>query len=283
LVIREEGTDTLVSNWWHHKNARFPRWYGERNPGEDFAEVFSYVVLGDEDILEGMEDKAYFIRSKVLNKAPRKLEKQVPEGDEEKKRKAKVTRVLKDLSRTFGLVAPAFLEEAFRVGKERGQGLTGQPLDDEISESDREDLLEIIEEHTDYFNNFITEDLREALLESIEGDYPTEDDYFESIEQVMDSNQSRLLMYALTALTAFASGFVSAAKEADPDVGEILYEGGFWRTYRDDRVCSGCEENDGKWMTLEEFLHEYQTNECLTNCRCGELFELAAHPEEAGE
>lgn len=46
LVIREEGTPELKGEWYYSPKANFTRFYGKRNPWDDFADSFSYYVAG---------------------------------------------------------------------------------------------------------------------------------------------------------------------------------------------------------------------------------------------
>ena len=49
-------------------------------------------------------------------------------------------------------------------------------------------------------------------------------------------------------------------------------DGGYWTPHPAEgmggEICPGCEENIGKFFTWNEFDTEYQSNNCLTNCRC---------------
>lgn len=46
LIIREEGTPELKGEWYFSPSAKFPRFYGKRNPWDDWADSFSYYVAG---------------------------------------------------------------------------------------------------------------------------------------------------------------------------------------------------------------------------------------------
>lgn len=44
IKIREQGTPEVVGEWWFDPNAGFTRFYGKRNPYDDWADCFSYYV-----------------------------------------------------------------------------------------------------------------------------------------------------------------------------------------------------------------------------------------------
>ena len=46
LIIREEGAPELKGEWYYSPDAKFSRFYGKRNPWDDFADSFSYYVAG---------------------------------------------------------------------------------------------------------------------------------------------------------------------------------------------------------------------------------------------
>lgn len=46
LVVREKGAPELKGEWYFSPEAKFPRFYGKRNPWDDWADSFSYYVGG---------------------------------------------------------------------------------------------------------------------------------------------------------------------------------------------------------------------------------------------
>lgn len=68
LKIEENGLYS-VSEWWFKQDAEFVRWYGKRNPQEDFCESFSYYIMGEMDRFKHCPKKADFIKNKVLTSA----------------------------------------------------------------------------------------------------------------------------------------------------------------------------------------------------------------------
>jgi len=203
------------------------------------------------------------------------------EVEDAEQKKSKLKKHLGKLYLGLSAGASPYFADFYKMGKERGQGLTGQPLDDELSADDNVALQELIEENDGYLDNFINSDLYDAYSEIFDNEYDTEEDFTDALDGVASGNEARLLMYAMAGLGALAVGFSSAVQEADITDGEIEYNGGFWHTAHDDNVCDGCEEQEDHWMTWDEFENEYQTNDCLTNCRCAELFEPAPSPDDS--
>jgi hypothetical protein len=46
LVIEERGAPKMEGEWWYRPDAGFTRFYARRNPGDDWADSFSYYVGG---------------------------------------------------------------------------------------------------------------------------------------------------------------------------------------------------------------------------------------------
>lgn len=51
FIIRCQGRPDLVDNWYYAPWAEFPRYYGKRNPWDDWADAFSFYVGGLKDRL----------------------------------------------------------------------------------------------------------------------------------------------------------------------------------------------------------------------------------------
>lgn len=58
LWIKDEGRTILKGRWAYKKGTSFPRWYGARNPKEDFCEAFTFAFLGCDDLFVGETGKA---------------------------------------------------------------------------------------------------------------------------------------------------------------------------------------------------------------------------------
>lgn len=65
LSLRDDDK-LMLARWWHKKNAKFARWYGTRDPREDFAECFSYLCIGQDKRVP--PNKAKFIRELMKKK-----------------------------------------------------------------------------------------------------------------------------------------------------------------------------------------------------------------------
>ncbi len=162
--------------------------------------------------------------------------------------------------------------EAFEIGKLRGQVISGQEIDADATPENETEVDELLDANSKYlsgFGNDITDSLDDVLGQS----YPTHDALLEAIDNSVKTPKfSRALMYAAAILGAAVAGTLGALKEAKPEQGHRVMKGGIWVLHPDEgkggEVCSGCEENSGRWFTLDDFRAEYRTNECLTRCRC---------------
>lgn len=188
---------------------------------------------------------------------------------------------------------------AFLLGKQRGQILTNQELDDTLTREDQE-LLAEKKEWNDAFIDKLSDDNYEAYQETLEETYEDDAAFLAAFGKAQEKNDHRLASFAAVAGSVLlAVGMAQATRdvqEIDPDTGEPtgepkidpdtgapigdVVDGGIWHTSHDENVCDGCEEQDGRWMRVEEFETEAGTNECLTRCRCIELFEVSPRTEE---
>jgi len=164
--------------------------------------------------------------------------------------------------------------EAFKLGKVRGQILTNQEVDDEDLSTDEQ---KVINEHLDRNEEYLaafSADIQENMDRVM-----TEQPYFDIAdleaavkEKVQEPKKSRARMYAMAALGLITAGMVWAMSQADEEEGHRKIRGGFWTIHPEEGqggvVCDGCLANSSKWFTIEEFEREYQTNNCLTRCRC---------------
>lgn len=49
IIIREEGCPELKGEWYYSPSAKFVRFYGKRNPWDDWADTFAYYVANLKD------------------------------------------------------------------------------------------------------------------------------------------------------------------------------------------------------------------------------------------
>jgi len=57
LILKDKNETTLKSRWAYKKGTCFPRWYGARNPKEDFCESFAFAMLGAKQYFVGETGK----------------------------------------------------------------------------------------------------------------------------------------------------------------------------------------------------------------------------------
>ncbi len=210
-----------------------------------------------------------------------------------------VRKQLEEMEQELRRVARPPFKSVYKLGKIRGQVLSDQELDDRLTVSDRRILREKDEWNSKFLNKLTGDSWNhyEVLLMK-EFDDPNElMDALEGLNKEEKKERNRLFLFAAAiGSVLLAAGTARAARDVttDPKTGEekeeavldeetgipvgVAYKGGTWHTRHDNRVCPGCEGNDGKWMTNNDFQAEAGTNECLTRCRCVELFELAEKP-----
>lgn len=200
---------------------------------------------------------------------------------------------------------PAFVA-MYLLGKNRGQVLTDQELSDDLTKKDREALREKEVWNEEYLDG-LTEDVHDNYMAALAEEYESDEEILEALRQAGEKEKHRLPLFAAAVGSVLlAAGMRAAAEEVravDPDTGELtdlprldpdtdlpvgaVIVGGIWHTSHDDSVCDGCEEQDGRWMTWEDFEQEAGTNDCLTRCRCIELFEpteeLSDKSEQVGD
>ena len=63
IEIKEKGSPDMFGEWCYDPEAKFVRFYARRNPGDDFADTFSFYVAG----LLGFvpENKAAYLSAKI--------------------------------------------------------------------------------------------------------------------------------------------------------------------------------------------------------------------------
>jgi len=186
--------------------------------------------------------------------------------------KASIWTEMEDMFASLDEASEKPYTDAFKLGKVRGQILSNQEIDNDLTDDDEAEIEDYLQENRQYLNNFknsVKEDL-DVLLDKPYGS-------IEELEQTLTqsvkvSKFPRALMYALATLGLVVAGTIVALKAAKAEEGHRIIRGGIWTLHPNEGqggpVCKGCEENSGQWFNLDEFWNEYQTNDCLTNCRC---------------
>lgn len=190
---------------------------------------------------------------------------------------------------------------AYILGKNRGQALTNQEVDDAVTPVDQEVLNDKLAWNDEYIDK-LSDDAYEQYSEMLADEGLSDEDLTQKLGDAQNSDLGRLGMFAAAAGSILlAAGMSQSIKDVqgvdengDPTgepiideetglpIGDVV-EGGIWHTVHDDRVCDGCEANDDQWMTTDDFANEAGSNECLTNCRCIELFEPSEQPPDEGD
>lgn len=186
--------------------------------------------------------------------------------------KAQAKEAITDMKQGLQSEAQKRFEEAYTLGKIRGQIITKQEVDDDLTDEDYE-AIEWYTENNDKFLTGFMDELGSELDSILDGEYESYEDLQDAVdEKLRDSKKARALMYALAALGLVVAGTTRAVTEADEAQGHFKPEGGIWTVHPDEgkggEICPGCLDNAGKFFTNDEFEEEYQSNDCLTNCRC---------------
>lgn len=210
-----------------------------------------------------------YIFNKIKEDLTEGVEKQVTISD---RRRATARGRIKELRRRLLSEARSRFEDSFRLGKLRGQVISNQELDDDLSQSDQDKINERMDQNEAFLAAFAL-DLDKSLDVLLDREFDNNIELEEAItEEIQKPKKSRAKMYALAALGIIVAGTIAAIKDADEDLGHFKPTGGRWTIHPSEGqggpVCPGCLENSGKWMTVDEFDKEYQSNDCLTNCRC---------------
>jgi len=183
-----------------------------------------------------------------------------------------VKQEIADLTTELADTAERPFTDAFKLGKIRGQVLSNQDIDDDLDSMDEQEIENQLDENEAYLAGF-SNDLQNDLDLIMEQPYESSDELIEAVRsRIQEPKKSRALMYAFAALGALVAGTVFALRQAKEEAGHRVLQGGIWTVHPDEGqggpICDGCEENSGQWFNLEEFLNEYQTNDCLIRCRC---------------
>ena len=256
----------------------------------------------EKSILEGSIEKAKRITLAQVNQERNSVRRFILRSrfiKQEKDRliKPRVERLKKELQKE----AKKHFERVFKIGKERAQVLTDQQLDDALNFRDRRELKAKYIWNEEFVAG-LTDDLYAEYAVVLGQTFDNPKDLADAIERVDKRQKRRLPLFAAAVGSVLLAAGTTAAARAvreNPKTGKIspdpipdpedgmpigrAFDGGLWRTRHDKRVCPGCEENDGKWMTHDQFQAEAGTNQCLTRCRCVELFEFEEKPTSAGK
>ena len=211
--------------------------------------------------------------------------------------KPEIDKLEKELARE----AKKSFSRVFMIGKERAQVLTGQQLDDRLTARDRKELKRKDKWNKEFVGG-LTADLWQEYEDILGKEFDDPEKLLAAIEGAEKKEKRRLPLFAAAVGSVLLAAGTTAAARAvreDPETGEIspdpipdpddgmpigtAFDGGVWHTRHDNRVCPGCESNDNKWMTHEQFQEEAGTNQCLTRCRCVELFEFDEKPTGASK
>ena len=274
---------TMYSPYYTMRDEAFVSVYARFNTREDFAECYLYYKVAPKTLERINPNKFAFLVDKVGNRMSKDMEKAfAPEVDNPREFRDDVIDDLDDMKDDLSQKAKDHLTIAYNLGRQKGAFYAATVFDPKLSQRDREKIQQIISRNDEYLDEFM-DDLSDeydnvlfdmspvGMVEGIK-EYDSVDDFDNAFNEVMDTQEHRLSVYAINGLSlALISGMVEVTKE---DFG-----GGFWHTSLDDRVCDGCDRLDGQWMSYDEFLDLYGNNDCDGNCRCGELFEPAEPPE----
>jgi len=193
-----------------------------------------------------------------------------------KEQKDNVRRILKALNNTISSEAKERYRDAFQLGKLRGQVISRQEVDTDLTEKDEQDIEERLLENEQYLAAF-SKDLQADMDKIMDQPYETLEELEEAVLNEEKVRKSRALMYPLAILGLITAGTILTLKVAKEEQGEVELANGQWTLHPIEglggEVCEGCLNNAGKWFSLDKFLDEYQQQDCLTNCRCDLRFD----------
>jgi len=129
-------------------------------------------------------------------------------------------------------------KEAYKLGKLRGQILSNQELDDDLTKDDEKFIQNKLDENEAYLAQF-SEDIQSDFDKILILDKPYES--FVEIEELVKENiqepkEARASMYSMAALALITAGMVKALDEADPELGEIRHRDGIWTLHPENGV-----------------------------------------------
>ena len=189
-----------------------------------------------------------------------------------KEQKDKVHEAVAGLVASMADAAEKPYKEAYELGKMRGQVLSGQEINTDLTSEDASDIDDLLVTNSKYLQGF-GDDLDDGLDDVMDEEYPTHDSLLEAINNKFKTPKfARALMYASAIVAALVAGTHAALHEAKPHEGHRVIKGGIWTVHPDEglggEICAGCEANSGRYFTLDEFLAEHGNNLCLNRCRC---------------
>ena len=164
-------------------------------------------------------------------------------------------------------------EDAFKLGKLRGQIISNQEIDfNSISDEEQKLIDKRMQENISYVEAFAV-DIGASVQKVLEEPFDTLDELDDAItEKVEEPKKSRMNMYPLAILGLVTAGAIYVIKKFRDEFPDLAPSGGYWTPHPDEglggEICTGCESNIGKFFTWAEFDREYQANDCLTRCRC---------------
>jgi len=285
---------TFYSPVYTLRDELFVSIYARFNEREDFAESFLYYKVAPETLKRTCPKKYKFIAA-VVGSGSGEVEKVLGKqkiGEDAQGVKVKVedrvtTRqkiitALYALKDSLAYKAKEHMTNVYNLGRQKGAYYVSKPYSPKLEVEDKEKIKTLVERNDVYLDEFmdeLTDEFDNVLFEKNpdgtvidERMYDDPELFDEMFNDVMDTQEHRLALYAINGLTlALMAGMTGEVKD--------VVGGGYWHTVHDNGVCDGCKRLDGKWMSFEEFEMEYGHNECDGNCRCGELFEPKDPPE----
>jgi hypothetical protein len=280
--------NTMYSSFYTLRDEPFVSVYARFNFREDWAECFLYYKVAHKTLERMCPNKYSFLQDKVGNRIEKEtlIKAFIPVVKDPKKLRDQVISTLENLKDGLSYKAREAYQRAYNLGRQKGAFYSDKPFNNKLETKDKERLQNLYARNDEYLDGFM-DDLSEeydgvlftlAPTGFIEGikEYDDIDEFDQDFEDVMDTQEHRLSIYAISGLSlALGIGLIEESKE---DFG-----GGFWHTQIDERVCDGCERLNGQWMSYDEFLEIYGDQDCDGNCRCGELFEPSETPQGGAE
>jgi hypothetical protein len=198
-----------------------------------------------------------------------KKQEQIVVTEEDKKR---VKDYLDQMTNELSDSAYKPYKDAFKLGKIRGQIISRQEIDDDVTDEDDKSLEKELDDNEQYLVAF-SNDLQTDLDQIMEQPYDNYEELQAAIKtKVQEKKKSRVLKYAMAIIGLVVLGMVTTLRQAREEEGHVRHHGGIWTLHPNEGnggpVCEGCMENEGQFFTLEEFEAEHGTNDCINNCRC---------------
>ena len=198
-----------------------------------------------------------------------KKQEEIKVDDEQK---TLVYNLLADFKTQMSDTAEKPFMDAFKLGKIRGQVISGQEMDDDLTSEDEQIVQDELDANNNYLDGF-EGDLKSDLNIIMGESYTSYDELKDKINsKLKDPKKTRALLYTAAIGGLAVAGMVHALKQAKVEEGHFKPKFGYWRIHptegKGGEVCPGCLENEGKLFSLDEFQKEFGHNDCLSNCRC---------------